>query len=580
MTSNKQWLKQYPKEVPHTISIDKYRSILDLFQQTVSRFSNNNAYINMDVAMTFKELDEKSNHFAAYIQNQLNMKKGDRLAIMMPNLLQYPIALFGAMKAGVIIVNVNPLYTPRELEFQLKDSGANCIVILENFAHTLSKCIHNTPIKHVIMTEIGDLFPFLKQKLVNSVVKHIKKMVPPHELTDMISFNNVLKKGKKYIFHKISLSHESIAFLQYTGGTTGISKGVILTHANMLSNMEQADAWTSFRQGEEIIVTALPLYHIFALTANCLVMMRNGGCNLLITNPRDIPLFIKTLRKQRFTSITGVNTLFNALMNHPDFHKIDFSELILSLGGGMAIQHDVAKRWKEKTGCVLAEAYGLTEASPAVCINPLDGRDFNGSIGLPLPSTDIRILNDNNVECNVNEEGNLFVKGPQVMQGYWNKAEETKKVLTTDRWLNTGDLAKVDADGYVYIVSRKKNMILVSGFNVYPNEIEDVVSMLEGISECAAIGIPDEKSGERVKLFIVKKDNNLTEKEIKKHCKKNLTDYKYPKIIEFRDELPKTNVGKILHRALREQNPKANFNEELKKSLDRQKRSKHDQKTT
>ncbi|RAP28492.1 long-chain-fatty-acid--CoA ligase [Candidatus Marinamargulisbacteria bacterium SCGC AG-343-D04] len=573
------WLKHYPKGVPTTINPDAFHSIMDVFEQSVSSFADRPAYTSMGVSLTYKEVDTLSKHFAGYLQNHLNMEKGQRLALMMPNLLQYPIALFGAMRAGITIVNVNPLYTPRELTHQLNDSGTTAIVILENFAHTLDACIQNTPIKHVITTEIGDLFPNPKRFIVNSVVKYIKKMVPAHNLTGTTCFNKVLKKGKRRLFHPVTLNTHDIAFLQYTGGTTGVSKGAALTHRNMLANMQQADAWTSFEPGKETIVTALPLYHIFALTANGLIMMRNGGCNLLITNPRDIPLFIKTLMKQKFTAITGVNTLFNALMNHPSFSKIDFSSLKLSLGGGMAVQQDVAKRWKELTGCVLAEAYGLTEASPAVCINPLDGRDFNGSIGLPLPSTEVKVLDDNGNECPLNKEGDLHVKGPQVMKEYWQRPKETKEILSNDGWLNTGDMAKIDENGYVYIVSRKKDMIIVSGFNVYPNEIEDVTALHEGVLECAAIGIPDEKSGERIKLFIVKKDPSLTRDIILEHCKQNLVDYKCPKEIEFRDELPKTNVGKILHRALRTDDTK-DFSKELKKNLDKSASEvSHDQKT-
>ncbi len=562
----KPWLQHYPEGIPAEIDCDAYHSIIDLFEKSCVEYADKPAYFNMGVTMDYKTLDEQSRAFASYLQTELKMEKGDRLAIMMPNLLQYPIALFGAMRAGIIIVNVNPLYTPRELEHQLNDSGATAIVILENFAHVLEKCVQNTAIKHVITTEIGDCFGLLKRLLVNNVVRYVKKMVPDFSLPKAVSFLNAITLGKSGRFHHVQLEHKDIAFLQYTGGTTGVSKGAVLTHKNMLANMQQAHAWVNLEPGKETVITALPLYHIFSLTANCLVYMRVGGCNVLITNPRDIPLFIKTLKKTPFTGITGVNTLFNALMGHPDFESIDFSNLNLSLGGGMAVQEAVATKWKEKTGCVLAEAYGLTECSPAVCVNPLTLAEFNGAIGLPLPSTDIMVMNEKGEGCDTDQEGELCVKGPQVMQGYWNNAEETKKCFTQDGWLKTGDIATMDEKGFIYIASRKKDMILVSGFNVYPNEIEDVVVGIDGVQECAAIGVPDDKSGERVKLFIVSSDKNLTEEAVKAHCKEHLTDYKQPKWIEFRTELPKTNVGKILHRALR--NPEPTFAAELNKNIE------------
>jgi len=564
----KVWLKSYPSGIPDTISIDGFNSIVDLFEQSCQKYAQKPAYLNMGVSITYGELDRLSKNFASYLQNELNLTKGDRMALMMPNLLQYPIALFGAMRAGITIVNVNPLYTARELQHQLSDSGAKAIIILENFAHVLEQCINDTPIEHVILTEIGDCFGFLKRNLVNAVVRHVKKMVPAHSLKNTLSFQKVVQDALFNQFHSIPLNHDDIAFLQYTGGTTGVSKGAILTHANMLSNMQQAYAWVNLKEGSETVVTALPLYHIFSLTANCLVFMRVGGCNLLITNPRDIPLFIKTLKSTAFTAITGVNTLFNALMNHPKFTTIDFSKLTLTLGGGMAVQEAVAMRWKSMTGCALLEAYGLTETSPAVCVNPINLPDYNGAIGLPLPSTLVSIRRDDNSECDLNEEGELCVKGPQVMQGYWKKPEETKRVFTPDGWLKTGDVASMDEQGYCRIVSRQKDMILVSGFNVYPNEIEDVVVSLEGVSECAAIGVADEKSGERVKLFVVKSNDSITEADIKAHCKANLTDYKQPKHIEFKDELPKTNVGKILHRALRESNTN-DFSETMKEAMEK-----------
>lgn len=564
----KVWLKQYPAGVPETINPDEFNSIVDLFNNSCGLYKDNTAYISMGVSLTYSQVNKKSEAFASYLQNTCKLEKGDRLAIMMPNLLQYPVVLFGAMRIGVTIVNVNPLYTARELEYQLKDSGAKAIVILENFAHTLQNCVENTNIEHIITTEIGDLFKPLKRFLVNTVVKKVKKMVPAFSLPTAVNINTALKKGYSMKPHSVPLSGDDIAFLQYTGGTTGTSKGAILTHRNMLANMQQAYSWTDLQEGKETVVTALPLYHIFALTANCLVFMRIGAANVLITNPRDIPLFIKTLKKHTFTAITGVNTLFNALLNNPEFKTINFSSLKLSLGGGMAVQEAVANEWKAVTGCTLSEAYGLTEASPAVSINPLDIKEYNGSIGVPLPSTDVMLINEEGKPCNINEEGELCIKGPQVMQGYWNKPEETKTIFTTDGWLKTGDIATMDPAGFLRIVSRKKDMILVSGFNVYPNEIEDIVVQLPEVLECAAIGIEDEKSGERVKLFIVKKEESLTEEKVIVHCKENLTDYKCPKEIEFRKELPKTNVGKILHRALREKTENQ-FGEKLQTEIEK-----------
>lgn len=561
----KSWIKSYSKHTPETIDLNEFDSIIDLFEQSCYDYADHTAYVNMGVSLTYRELNEKSKAFASFLQNELNMKKGDRLAIMMPNLLQYPIALFGAMRAGVIIVNVNPLYTPRELEHQLNDSGTTAIVILENFCHVLEACIENTAVKHVITTEIGDMFKFAKRNLVNFVVKKVKKMVPKFNIAHRVSFRKALNIGEFNTFHHIKLSHRDVAFLQYTGGTTGVSKGASLSHKNMIANMQQAHAWLNFDKGKETVITALPLYHIFALTANCLVFLRLGGCNILITNPRDIPLFIKTLKGCSFSAITGVNTLFKALMNHPHFAEIDFSRLKLSLGGGMAVQEAVATKWKELTGCSLLEAYGLTEAAPAVCINPLHIKDFNGSIGVPLPSTLVSIRNKHNKNCETGIEGELCVKGPQVMSGYWNRPEETKKVFTQDGWLKTGDIATMDDNGFVKIVSRQKDMILVSGFNVYPNEIEDLLVKLDGVLECAAIGIHDEKSGERVKLCIVKSKDTLTKDDILSYCKQNLTDYKQPKEIQFYDELPKTNVGKILHRALRD--PEKTFASKMNKNV-------------
>ena len=572
------WIKQYPKGVPSEINPDDYTSIVDLFEQSIARFKTLPAYQNMGSVLTFHDVDQKSQAFASFLQSNLLLKKGDRIAIMMPNLLQYPVALFGALRAGLTVVNVNPLYTSTELSYQLNDSGATTIVILSNFAKTLQDIVHETPIKNVITTEIGDFFPGFKRHFINFMVKRVKKMVPEFHLPEAIDITTAIEQGQGLTLTKPDLNNEDIAFLQYTGGTTGTSKGAMLTHRNLLANMLQAKEWCGhdLKDGEEVIVTALPLYHIFSLTANCLFFMSIGGCNILITNPRDIPKFIKTLKSNHFTAITGVNTLFNALMNHQGFSGINFSNLKLSLGGGMAVQKAVADRWKALTNTTLIEAYGLTECSPAVTINPLNLKKYNGAIGLPLPSTEVAILDDNDKPVPVNEVGQLAVRGPQVMRGYWNKEAETKAIFSKDGFLKTGDMAQMDEKGFVFIAGRQKDMILVSGFNVYPNEIEDVITKLDGVTEAAAIGVPDEKSGEAVKLIVVKSNNSLSEGDIKAHCKKHLTGYKCPKIIEFRDELPKTNVGKVLHRALRDTEKKTeqfqeSFKEEYQKS-----RSKND----
>jgi long-chain acyl-CoA synthetase len=495
-----------------------------------------------------------SRAFGAWLQAR-GLAKGARVAVMMPNCLQYPVCVFGILGAGHVVVNVNPLYTPRELEHQLKDSGAEAIVILENFAHVLQQVIANTAVKHVVVAALGDLIG-AKGWIVNLVVRHGKKLVPRWAIPGALRFNAVLAEGGRLVRKNVAVGHEDIAFLQYTGGTTGISKGAVLTHGNILANLEQAVAWIKPWVREEqpqVIITALPLYHILSLTANSLLMMKAGGCNILITNPRDIPAFVKELRKHRFTMITGVNTLFNALMNHPDFTRIDFSSLRVALGGGMAVQKAVADRWKKLTGCTLIEAYGLSETSPAVTINPLDLGDYNGSIGLPIPSTEVMLRGDDGKEVPLGSPGELCVRGPQVMRGYWNNPSETAKVLGADGFLATGDIATMDEKGYVRIVDRKKDMLLVSGFNVYPNEIEAVVAMHPGVLEHAVIGVPDEHSGEVPKLFVVRKDPSLTEEDLRRHCEANLTGYKRPKYIEFRKELPKTPVGKILRRALREE---------------------------
>jgi long-chain acyl-CoA synthetase len=474
---------------------------------------------------------------------------------MMPNCLQYPVCVFGILRAGYIVVNVNPLYTPRELEHQMKDSGAEAIVVLENFAHVLQQVVARTSVKHVVVAALGDLLG-AKGAIVNFVLRRVKKMVPDWEIGGAIRFNALLAEGSRLELKRVAVAQEEAAFFQYTGGTTGVSKGAVLSHRNILANLEQSAAWLKpwIKEGEpQAIITALPLYHIMSLTANCLLMMKAGGCNILITNPRDIPGLVKEMRKQQFTMFTGVNTLFNALMNHPDFTKIDFSHLKIALGGGMAVQKAVADRWKKMTGCTLVEAYGLSETSPAVTINPLDLKDYNGSIGLPIPSTEVQLRGEDGKEVPLGSPGELCVRGPQVMSGYWNNPAETANVLGPDGFLATGDIAVMDEKGYVRIVDRKKDMLLVSGFNVYPNEIESVVAMHPGVLECAVIGVPDERSGEVPKLFVVRRDPSLTEDALRKHCEANLTGYKRPKYIEFRKELPKTNVGKILRRALREE---------------------------
>ena len=551
---DKVWLRHYPPGVPVEIDYGQYRSIGDLFESTVAKYSDRPSYTNLGKTISFGDLGRMSRAFGAWLQAR-GLAKGARVAVMMPNCLQYPVCVFGILEAGYVVVNVNPLYTPRELEHQLKDSGAEAIVILENFAHVLQQVIAKTKVKHVVVAALGDLLG-AKGIVVNLVVRHMKKMVPAWEIAGALRFNAVLADGARLALDRGAIGHEDIAFLQYTGGTTGLSKGAVLTHGNILANLEQSVAWIKPWVKEEeaqVIITALPLYHILSLTANCLLMMKSGGCNILITNPRDIPSFVKELRAHRFTMITGVNTLYNALMNHPDFGKIDFSSLRVALGGGMAVQKAVADRWKKLTGCTLVEAYGLSETSPAVTINPLDLPDYNGSIGLPIPSTEVMLRGDDGKQAPLGSPGELCVRGPQVMRGYWNNPAETARVLGADGFLATGDIAVMDEKGYVRIVDRKKDMLLVSGFNVYPTEIESVVAMHPGVLECAVIGVPDEHSGEVPKLFVVKRNASLTEDELRRHCEANLTGYKRPKYIEFRKELPKTNVGKILRRALREE---------------------------
>ncbi|MBK7016504.1 MAG: long-chain-fatty-acid--CoA ligase [Sulfuritalea sp.] len=548
------WLKSYQEGVPAEVDLNEFMSIGDLFAKSVAQYGSRKAYINMDKALTYAELDKLSANFGAYCQSVLKLPRGSRIALMMPNLLQYPVCLYGALRAGYTVVNCNPLYTERELEHQLKDSGAEAIVIVENFAKVLENVVARTPVKHVIVTQLGDMLDFPKRMIVNLVVKHVKKMVPAWHIANAIELRDALIEGGRHPLKPVEVGHDDLAFLQYTGGTTGVSKGAMLTHRNIIANLQQAHAWIRDAvQDNEIIITALPLYHIFALTANCLTFFKIGATNILITNPRDIPGFVKEISKYPFTTITGVNTLFNAMINNPDFARIDLSRLRLTLGGGMAVQRAVAERWKQITGVTLIEAYGLTETSPAATMNPLDMPEYNGCIGLPISSTEVTIRDDDGKDLPMGEPGELCIRGPQVMKGYWNRPDETDKVIMADGFLRTGDVAIMDANGYFKIVDRKKDMILVSGFNVYPNEIEDVLAMHPGVLESAAVGVPDEKTGEAIKIFVVKKDPNLTEASIIEHCRAHLTGYKIPRHIAFRTELPKTNVGKILRRQLRDE---------------------------
>lgn len=549
------WLKEYPPGVPAEIDLNEFTSVKDILEKSCQRFADSPAYSNMGVTLRYRDIDRLSRDFAAFLQG-LGLGKRDRVAIMMPNVLQYPVALFGVLRAGMVVVNVNPLYTPRELEHQLNDSGAAVIVIVENFAHTLQQVLDKTMVKTVVMTQLGDLFPFPKRTLVNFVVKHLKKRVPAWKIPAAVPFRRALRAGAGQTLTDVPLNRSDLAFLQYTGGTTGVSKGAMLTHGNLVANLQQASAWLSSvsTPGKEIIVTALPLYHIFSLTVNGLTFMKAGGHNVLITNPRDMPGFVKELGKIRFTAITGVNTLFNGLLGTPGFDRLDFGALKLSMAGGMAVQRAVAENWRQVTGTPLIEGYGLTETSPLVTGNPLAVKEYNGSIGLPLPSTELSIRDDEDRELGIGQDqaGEICIRGPQVMRGYWNRPEETAKIMTRDGFLRTGDVGYVDERGYVRIVDRKKDMILVSGFNVYPNEIEDVVALHPGVLEVAAVGVPDERSGEVVKIVVVRKDPALSAEALIDHCRQHLTGYKVPRRIEFRTELPKSNVGKILRRLLRD----------------------------
>jgi len=540
----KPWLKHYPEGVPAQVDLRRYSSIVDVLEQSCRDYRDNDAFICMGATISFGDLDRLSRNFAAALQAR-GLRQGDRVALMMPNILQYPVALFGALRAGMIVVNTNPLYTARELRHQLVDSGTRAIVVLE-------EVIGDVPVEHVFTTRIGDMLDFPKSAIVNFVLKHVKKAIPAWNLPGSRPFTEVVEAGEKLPLQPPSIGFEDIAFLQYTGGTTGVAKGAMLTHRNMVANMLQARAWLGKLQvGNEVIVTALPLYHIFALTANCLTHMSLGCANLLIPNPRDMKGFVKELGRNRFTGITGVNTLFNGLLNTEGFAQLDFSDLHWTLGGGMAVQRSVAEKWKEVTGVTLIEAYGLTETSPAACINPMDMEEYNGCIGLPIPSTECMVSGEDGRELPIGEAGELCVRGPQVMKGYWQRPEATAEVLSADGWLKTGDVAVMTPEGYFKIVDRKKDMILVSGFNVYPNEIEDVIAAHPKVLEVAAIGVPDDKSGEAVKLCVVKRDDSLTAEELKAFAKENLTGYKRPKHIEFFDELPKSNVGKILRKDLR-----------------------------
>jgi long-chain acyl-CoA synthetase len=549
------WLKEYPDGVPAEINVDEFSSLREFLEASFAKYRSLPAFTNMGHSISFGELDQVSRYLGAWLQKNAGLSKGDRVAVMMPNIIQYAVAVAAILRAGLTVTNVNPLYTPRELEHQLKDSGAKAIIILENFAKTLEKVRNNTSIKTVIVTGIGDMLPVPKRHLVNFVIRKVKKMVPEWNIPDAVTLHKALKEGKWQTMDTPELGHDDIAFLQYTGGTTGVAKGAMLTHRNIIANLLQARAWLSVTvtEGQSVVITPLPLYHIFSLTANFFVFTLMGGNNILITNPRDMPGFIKELKKHKFTFITGVNTLFNGLLNTPGFNEVDFSHLKVTLGGGMAVQRAVAERWKEVTGKPLIEAYGLTETSPAACINPLTNTEFNGSIGVPISSTEVSIRDDDGNELGLGAVGEICIRGPQVMAGYWNRPDETAKVMLEGGWFRSGDMGRMDEQGYIFIEDRKKDMILVSGFNVYPNEVEGVAVTHPAVLEAAAVGIPDEKSGEIVKLCVVcREGQSVTEKELIDYCREQLTGYKVPRMVEFRKELPKTNVGKILRRELRD----------------------------
>jgi long-chain acyl-CoA synthetase len=550
---HKPWLVQYPAGVPAEIDVGAFASLKDVLTSCCGRFADLPAYNSMGTVLSFRQLDEASRAFAAYLQKVAGLKRGDRVALMMPNLLQYPVALFGVLRAGMVVVNVNPLYTARELEHQLKDSGATAIVVVENFAHTLAQVIGSTPLRTVVTTQVGDLLPPLKRLLTNAVVKHVKKMVPPWRLPGSVDFRSALAAGRRQPPDEVSLAREDLAFLQYTGGTTGVAKGTMLTHGNMVANVLQVAAWVlpNLKDGEETVVIPLPLYHVFALTG-CLSFFTKGAQTVLVANPRDMPAFLQTLRQVPFSAIIGVNTLFRALLDAPGFAEVDLSRLKLAVAGGMAVQHVVAHRWKERTGVPLVEGYGLTETAPVAIANPVTIQEWSGQIGVPLPSTDVGILDDAGQPVELGQVGEICLRGPQVMKGYWNRPAETAEVFTADGWLRTGDMGIMDERGGIRLTDRKKDMIVVSGFKVFPNEVEDVLTMHPGVLEAGAIGVPDERAGEAVKVVVVRQDPNLTEAELLAHCKQHLTGYKMPRIIEFRTEpLPKSTIGKILRRELR-----------------------------
>jgi long-chain acyl-CoA synthetase len=550
------WLEHYPQGVPAQADLSQYASLKDILEKSCARFRDLPAFTNMGTSLTYGELDRLSGRFGAYLQKRAALARGARVAIMLPNLLQYPVALFGALRAGLTVVNVNPMYTARELRHQLRDSGAQAIVVLENFAHTLQEVLPDTPLKTVITTRIGDMLRLPKSLLVNFVVKHVKHMVPDWKLEGALDWQSALELGARERLEDVPVGRNDLAFLQYTGGTTGTAKGAMLTHGNMVANLQQTSAWIGsiLKEGVEVVVTPLPLYHVFSLTANCLLFVKWGANNVLITNPRDIAGFIKELKRLRFTAITGVNTLFNALLNSPAIRDVDAAALKIAVAGGMAVHRSVAQRWQETMGVALVEGYGLTEASPIVCANPLDATEFSGTVGPPLPSTDISIRGEGDTELGVGEVGEILVRGPQVMKGYWNLPEETERTLTPDGWLRTGDMGRVNGRGFVQITDRKKDLIIVSGFKVYPNEIEDVATMHPGVLEAGAIGVPDARSGEAVKLIVVRRDPTLAEADLVEHCRKHLTAYKVPKHVEFRTEpLPKSAIGKVLRRALRDE---------------------------
>ena len=551
------WLKQYPAEVPRDINLALYPSLVDLLDTSFKKNAARPAYLMMGKSVSFAQVDEASRAFAAYLQS-LGLEKGDRVALMMPNLFQYPVAVAAVLRAGYVVVNVNPLYTPRELEHQLKDSGAKAIVIVENFASVLQQVIQNVPTKHVVLAAMGDMLGLIKGSIVNYVVRKVKKMVPAFELPGAVRFNDALAKGRSLSYKAPKLGPDDIAVLQYTGGTTGVSKGAVLLHRNLVANILQSEAWyqpalKKIPKGEQVVtICALPLYHIFGFNTNMMLSMHMGGANVLIPNPRDLPAVFKELSAHRFHSFPAVNTLFMAMANHPDFGTVDWSRLVISVGGGMAVQQATAKLWLEKTGCPIVEGYGLSETSPSATCNPTDSTAYSGTIGLPMPLTELKLLDDDGNEVPMGQPGEIAIRGPQVMAGYWQRPDETAKVMTADGFFRTGDIGTVDERGYFKIVDRKKDMILVSGFNVYPNEVEDVLTQMPGVLECAAVGVPDAKAGEAVKVVIVKKDPNITEADVRAYAEANLTGYKRPKIVEFRTDLPKTPVGKILRRELRD----------------------------